>query len=274
MMETNKQKNNGQLHIYRSMKSNHLTQRFGQSLACAKTDINGRLKIPTTVVSKWNNLCPSGFKDFYKLIGMKSHNGTDWACWEGEPIYFKVDAPCEWWVRNEIDADGGQGIDVFSDRPIDIGDLPDECGKLARSQFEGNYGEPKYGYEKGKVFIKFRWWHLSKSLVSDSKNNVAGKPEGYRECKVKFGDLIAFAGNSGASSAAHSHENMKIVTNNSCTLDGDNGWNGAVDDSRYTENVFVGDVLKVKQQALTAIGLARKVIFNVQQFINSLLINK
>ncbi len=266
-----KNKNNGQLHIYRSMKSNWKTQGFGESKACAKTDINGRLKIPTTIVSKWNNLCPSGFKDFYKLIGMNSHNGTDWACWNGEPIYFKADAPCEWWVRNYIDSDGGKGIDVFSDRPIDIGDLPDECGELARKQFEGNYGEPSYGYEKGKVFVKFRFHHISKSLVSDSKNNVAGKPEGYRECKVKFGDLICLAGNSGASSGTHSHESMKIVANNSMTLDSSNGWYGAVDDTRYTENIFVLDIMKVKERALTVIELARKVIFATQQFIRSLL---
>lgn len=270
-METTKPKNNGQLHIYRSMKSNWKTQGFGESKACAKTDINGWLRIPTIIIGKIGNLCPVGFKDFYKLIGMKAHNGTDWACWEGEPIYFKVDAPCEWWVRNEIDQDGGQGLDIFSDRPIDIGDLPDECGKLAISQFEGNYSEPKYGYEKGKVFVKFRWWHLSKSFISDSKNNVAGKPEGYRECKVKFGDLIALAGNTGASSATHSHEGFKIVANNSCTLDGDNGYNGAVDDTRYTENEFVLDVLRVKAKALTTIELAKKVVFLTQQFIRKML---
>jgi len=269
-METTKQKNNGKLSVYRSMKSNWKTQGWGESKACAKMNKWGNLLIPTIVRGKKDGgFCDVGFKDFYKLIGMKAHNGTDWACWNGEPIYFKVDAPCEWWVRNYTDNDGGKGIDVFSDRPIDIGDLPDECGKLARKQFKGNYGEPSYGYEKGKVFVKFRFHHISKSLITDSQNNVAGKPEGYRECKVKFGDLIAFAGNSGASSGTHSHENMKIVSNNSMTLDTDNGWYGAVDDTRYTENIFVLDIVKVKEKALTAIDLARKVIFRVQKFINS-----
>jgi len=263
-----KEKNNGQLHIYRSIKSNWKTQGFGESLACAKINKWGRLLIPTVIVGKLKGFCPVGFKDFYNLIGMKSHNGTDWSCWNGEPIYFKVEAPCEWWVRNEIDQDGGLGIDIFSDRPIDIGDLPKECGKLAEAQYNGTYGEPRYGYEKGKVFVKFRFWHLSKSLVSDSKNNVAGKPEGYRDTKVKFGDLIALGGNSGASSGSHSHESMKIVANNSGTLDYNNGYCGAVDDTRYTENEFIGDVIKVKKRALSAISLTRKVLLEVKKFIN------
>ncbi len=247
--------------IYRPLKSDWKTQGFRESLACAKT-IGGRLKIPTHIIGKIGNFCPAGFKDFYKLIGLNSHNGTDNACWIGEPIYFPVDADCKWWARNEIDQDGGIGLDVFSDRPIDIGKLPEECGKLAKADFK------KY---KGKVYVKFRFWHLSKSLVSDSRNNVTGKPKGYRDTKVKFGDLIALGGNTGASSGSHLHWSMKIVANNSMTLDINNGWYGAVDFVKYYENEFVGDVLLIKEKALTTIELARKVVFATQQFIRNLI---
>ena len=251
------------------MKSNWLTQKFGESKACVQTDINGKMSYPVKVISK-NGFCPSGFRDFYKTIGMNSHNGVDHSCWNGEPIYFPVDAPCEWWARNEVDNAGGIGLDIFSDRPIDIGELPKECGRLAVMQFNGIYGEPRYGYEKGKVFVKFRFWHLKKSLVSDSRNNVAGKPEGYRDVKVKFGDLIALGDSTGASSGDHLHWSLKIVANSSGTLDGNNGWNGSCDFSKYYENVFVGDVLKIKQKALTAIEFATKVIFNVRSFIQKM----
>lgn len=252
--------------IYRPLKSDWLTQKFGENLACIKTDINNRIIFPTQVISK-DKFCPVGFKDFYSAIGMKGHNGWDNACWDGEPIYFPVDANCEWWVRNEVDQDGGIGLDVFSDRPIDIGELPRECGKLAKDQLKGIYSDPKYGYEKGKVFVKFRFWHLNRSLVSDSKNNVAGKPEGYRDTKVKFGDLIALGGNTGASSGPHLHWSMKIVANNSSTLDSNNGYYGAVDFEKYYEDEFVGNVVAIKRKALTAIELARKVIFEVQKFL-------
>lgn len=259
----------GQMTVFRPMRSNWRTQSFNQNLACIKTDINNRIIYPTKVVSK-NNVCPVGYKDFYKAMGMKGHPGWDHACWEGEPIYFPVDADCEWWVRNEIDQDGGIGLDVFSDRPIDIGELPKECGRLAQDQYNGIYGDPKYGYEKHKVFVKIRLWHLSKSLVSDSKNNIPNKPEGYRDTKVKLGDLIALGGNTGASSGSHLHWSMKIVANNSGTLDSNNGYYGAVDFEKYYEDKFVVDVLDdVKEMALTAIDLAKKVIFNVQKFINS-----
>ena len=256
--------------IFRPLKSNWKTQGFGESLACAKINKWGNLLIPTIIRGKKDGgFCDVGFKDFYKLIGMKAHNGVDHSCWYGEPIYFPVDTNCEWWVRNYTDNDGGKGLDVFSDRPLDIGELPKECGKLAISQYNGTYSEPRYGYEKGKVFVKFRFHHLKKSLLSDSRNNVAGKPEGYRDVKVKFGDLIALGDNTGSSSGSHSHENMKIVANNSGTLDIDNGYYGAVDDTRYTENIFVLDVLKVKQKAMTAIELARRVLFEVQQFLRN-----
>jgi len=261
--------------IFRPLKSDWKTQGFGESLACAKINKWGNLLIPTVIRGKKDgSFCDVGFKDFYKLIGMNSHNGTDHSCWYGEPIYFPVDANCEWWVRNYTDNDGGWGLDVFSDRPLDIGELPKECGELAISQYNGTYSEPRYGYEKGKVFVKFRFHHIKESLLSDSRNNVAGKPEGYRDVKVKFGDLIALGDSTGASSGNHLHWGMKIVANNSGTLDYDNGWYGAVDFEKYFEDIFVLDVLKVKAKAMTAIDLAKKVIFEVQQFINSLLTNK
>ena len=234
--------------IFRPLKSNWKTQGFGESKACCKTDIKGRIIFPTTIIGKWKNICPSGFRDFYKAIGLKSHNGEDWSCWTGEPIYFPVDANCEWWARNEIDSDSGKGLDVFSDRPIPIGDLPIECGKSAQESFEQH---------EGAVWVKFRFWHLSKSLIQD-------------DGKIKLGDLIALGGNSGASSNSHLHWSLKIVDQDSRTLDKSNGWYGATDFSKYYENVFVGDIVRVKKQALNAIDLAIKVIFLARQYIQKM----
>ena len=70
--------------IYRASKTNRRTQGFGE------------------------NLLP-----IYKQWGMKGHNGWDWACSYGEPIYWDCDIKGT--VLNcHIDNSGGLGVDVIS----------------------------------------------------------------------------------------------------------------------------------------------------------------
>lgn len=253
------------LKIYNPLDRSKITQGFGENRACAKL---GKFRIPyrpfKLIGIKKGGTCPVKTKPFYKILGMKGHNGIDFSSWVGQPIYFNVDADCDWWVRNYTDMDGGKGIDIFSDRPINIGELPKEAGQLARRSYDSIYSPYD---KKGNVFVKFRYHHISKSLVTDSKNQIIEHAP-FRECKVKFGDLISLAGNTGSSSGPHTHVSMKIVANNSMTLDRYNGYNGAVDFTKYYEDVFVGDVVEVKKVAVSAISLARTIIFVVRKFIN------
>lgn len=73
--------------IYRAVKTNRITQLFGEN------------KVP-----------------FYKQLGMKGHNGIDFKCWSGEPVVHA----CDWdgWAYTEVDRDGGVGVNVVSKEPI------------------------------------------------------------------------------------------------------------------------------------------------------------
>ena len=213
--------------IYRPLKTNWITQAYGENRACIKTRVNGSIVYPTTIVSK-NKVCPIGFKDFYKAIGYKGHTGQDNSAWHREGIYFPADYVSKWYAMNEIDRDGGIGVDIISESPV----------------LDGKH-------------IKLRFWHLDASLVYDGQS-------------VVFGQKIGLAGNTGASSGTHLHWSMKFVDKDGQTIDRDNGYAGAVDFAPYHDNVFVLDVLDLKEKALTVIDLGRKVIKEVQIFINKL----
>jgi len=90
--------------IYRPIKSNLITQGFGESKACIS--MNGK------VVRKKGE-CQEGFMDFYESMGMKGHNGWDLACWHGEPVYHSGD---EGIMKTEIDYMGGVGVDVIGEK--------------------------------------------------------------------------------------------------------------------------------------------------------------
>lgn len=84
--------------IFRALKSNLLMQLFGQN------------KLP-----------------LYKELGLLGHNGWDWACFDGEPIYWDTDGRGKVMV-NGIDSKGGWGVEIRSE-------------------------------DKGKYY-KHRFWHL------------------------------------------------------------------------------------------------------------------
>lgn len=74
--------------IFRPLKSNQVNQWFGEN------------HVP-----------------FYKEAGMKGHNGIDFGCWSGEPIYHSAD-----WrgiVNTEVDREGGYGVEIVSESQID-----------------------------------------------------------------------------------------------------------------------------------------------------------
>src|SRR5210317_1434735 len=125
--------------IYRPIQSNRLTQSFGENKACVRLK-DGQPIRPFQVVGTQSGTCPANTIPFYQAINMKGHNGWDHATWNGEPLYFPVDAGIKWWSRSSVDADGGVGVDIFSSTRVYLEELPPQAGKLARKEWEENQG--------------------------------------------------------------------------------------------------------------------------------------
>jgi len=148
------------MNLYRPVLSNRINQGFGESTACAKTNEYGGLAYPTKVVGTRTGICPVGYSNFYKLIGLKNHNGIDAKTWHGEPIYHCADFVGT--MKTETDPQGGLGVDVISKEPI-------------------------LEYQGSKRHVKMRYWHLKMPIGWDGK-------------EIKPGDMIGLADNTGASS--------------------------------------------------------------------------
>lgn len=217
--------------VYRPIKTNFLTQGFGDNKPCAKTTATGEPIRPFRIVTRSGSLCPVGYVSFYPLIGLRGHNGFDHAAWSGEALYFPVDCPEAggWSAIEASDVDGGLGVDVVSKNPVDFG------GRTTH--------------------IKFRFWHLKRA---------------WKDVDVKFGELIGFCDNTGASSGDHLHWSMKRCDANGRGLDSDNGYDGAVDFNVVFRNTFVLDVIGEEARAITVIEYAKKVILEVTLYLQSL----
>lgn len=133
------------LKIYRPVKSNYLTQKWGDSKAC----INNAGRVVTRMM---NGLCPPRFRDFYKSIGLtKGHNGYDFGAYLREAVYVPVMYPA--WYRFDKDNAGGLGVDIVSKEPL-LKCTEPNCSKMH--------------------YIKVRLWHNDQVIGYERKNLSAG----------------------------------------------------------------------------------------------------
>ena len=103
--------------------------------------------------------------------------------------------------------------------------------------------------------VKLRYWHLKTVIGWDGR-------------RVKPGDLIGLADTTGFSTGNHLHFGLKMVDENNKSLNTDNGYFGGIDPMLYYKNVFIVKALTdVKAQALTVIELAKKLIFDIRNFL-------
>jgi len=217
--------------IYRPIKTNWITQNFGENLACVKLDSNGNAIRPFQIHRRgFVGSCPVGYTKLYPVIGMKSHNGIDLGLWHGEPVYHSGDYVGR--MKTHIDNNGGVGVDIVSREPL----LRD-------------------GIDNLEHHIKLRYWHL-KSVV------------GWDDMEVKPGQLIGYGNDTGISGGDHLHFGLKPCNSYGVSVHSGNGYFGAINPDPYYENKFVVEVIEdVKAEALSAIQQAQRLIYQVKLFI-------
>lgn len=194
--------------IFRPVQSDKRTQRFGDNQACARTRPGGAPIRPYQIVNKKNGVCPPGSREFYKLIGMKGHNGQDNATWHGEPVYHS--ALFKGFLLSGHDQNGGLNVMVVSN------DLTVPCTE----------GCPA-GTSHHVLMI---YAHGLKMVGWDKK-------------PVGPGDNIMLADNTGESSGDHCHFAPKWCEADGTQIHLDNGYSGAFSPEPFFHNTFILDYL-------------------------------
>jgi len=168
-------------------------------------------------------------------------------CYNGEHVYFSVDADTEWIARDASGGSGGLGTDFISQSRVYLEELPPQAGPEAKRD---------WGDNDKKIHVSFRLWH-AKEVWDDEE--------------VRLGELCQIGDNTGASSGDHIHFMMKLVDSGSefaRTFDRDNGYKGAVDFSQWWDERFVLDVIgkkptkPIKVLAVEVIRESAKSFFN------------
>ncbi len=145
----------------------------------------------------------------YKKLGLKGHNGWDYYAPDGTKVKAAHDGEVTF---SGEDNSGGLGIVI---RTLE-----------------------KFDYEDKQVYFKTIYWHLQK----DSFQVKAGE-------KVKAGQWIANADNTGASTGSHLHFGLKPLVKGEAdwdwsNLEQDNGYGGAIDPQPYfpTPPLFIKEM--------------------------------
>lgn len=144
---------------------------------------------------------------FYQQMGMLGHNGIDFPCQTGSPVYASHDGLVTF---TGMDGSGGYGVVIRTTN--------------------------KYEYKGTEVFFKSIYWHLK----ADGIKVLAGQ-------QVKAGDLIALANNTGMSTGSHLHWGLKPIQQGEAewawfNLEQNAGYLGAIDPLPYMVDSFYVDM--------------------------------
>ena len=148
-----------------------INQKFGANNSCTENTPSVPIG-QRQVVSKVAGLfCPIGYVELYPLLGMKGHTGMDLMATNGQPCFYS----------------GPDGI------------VEEEAGEVERGLGLGIVTNDKFLFKDGTdACAKTRYWHFQ-SFVKRKGD------------KARTGDLIGYCDNTGLSSGAHLHLELKPV---------------------------------------------------------------
>lgn len=176
----------------------------------------------------------------YTNMGLGGHNGIDFFASHGTPIYASHDG----FASYQVDSSGGHGVVVITDK-----------------EYEDVNGESSY--------FKTIYWHMVDHLEDPSFESPIADKTGF--VKVKKGDLIGYADNTGFSTGNHLHYGLKKVAKGEdwgtwYNLNQNNGYFGAIDPMPYFELTKEQEESLTKQVSLLT-KLVESLVISVQNFL-------
>ncbi len=171
------------------------------------------LKYPLKYISVNQSFGQNG-NDFYVKAGMPGHNGIDYYATHGTPIYASHDGLAQY----QVDQHGGHGVIIIT--------------------------EKEYEDINGRSSLwKTVYWHLVDFLREPQYKSPIADKTGFT--KVKTGDLIGYADNTGQSTGSHLHFGCKPIDKNYNNLEQNNGYYGAVNPKPYMPTEEVKEFSKI-----------------------------
>lgn len=167
-----------------------------------KLELKNPLKV-VKITQRFGNSNPT-------LYGTMGHNGLDMRTYHGEPVYASHDGLASY----QVDDKGGHGVVIITDK--------------------------EYDYDGGVSFMKTIYWHLCDPLKEPKFASPLADKTGFT--KVKCGDLIGYADNTGHSTGDHLHFGLKPVAKDESwgswyNLAQNNGYYGAIDPQPYLPKI-------------------------------------
>lgn len=152
------------------------------------------------VIPRTGATCPIGYISVYKFYGMAGHNGLDFPAKDWEPVFSSTEGIV---IELSTEPERGLGVGIETEQKYEWSDA-----------FSAKQGENQF---------KIRYWHLAALNVKPFQ-------------KVKVGDVIGWADNTGMSTGTHLHYEIK-PTDKGVNVMANSSMFGAIDPLPYLQDL-------------------------------------